>query len=895
MSTKNIYRIGIVFLLAILVVGGFTGWIIEWLWLDNLGYAQVFWTLKTTQFLLFAGSLVIALLYVLPNMNALAKNFSRMSFGQSPLAQLNLHTISHRQFRRIFWGLGIAIAIFFSMAFFTQWDAFFRFYWSEPFNSVDPIFNNDLGFYIFQLPFIQVVQNSLISLVFFVSIALAIVYIYSGALSVGPSKKIVAASGIKKQLYLNLGIWLLLLSWGYYLGRYNILYSESGVVYGASYVDVTITLPVAWLLCALCFALALLAFYQLYKNRLKWLLIGGGVTIIIGAIGTALLPSITQNYVVEPNELQLERPFIENNIKLTREAYELDEMNTRNYNPGDTLTWAQIQNNKKVIDNIRLWDPRLIIETYRQLQEIRLYYQFYNVDVDRYHTSEGYLQMMLSARELAQELPERADTWVNKRLQYTHGYGLVMSTVAQQTVQGDPEMVIKNLPPVTEMGLKVEQPAIYYGEHNSDYKIVDTGVKELDYPQGDENVYTHYGGSGGVSINGFFEKLLFSWKFGDINILLTDYINENSRIIFWKTVSERVQRIAPFLRYEDEPYMVLSEGKLYWIQDAYTVTDYYPYSSPIESERLNYIRNSVKVVVDAYNGTVDFYAMNEEDPILDVYRKVFPELFKSLDEMPESLKQHLRYPKYLFNQQIEKYNTYHMTNPQVFYNNEDLWVRPNERYAGRQVQMEPYYLLSKLPGQDSLQYLLIMPLTPRNRDNMIGWMAAKSDFPEYGEVSVFELPKERLILGPAQIEARIDQDTEISRQFSLWDQRGSNVVRSNLMIIPIENSFLYVEPVFLISETLNIPQLQRVIATTGEKIVMEPTLDEAIRSLFGKTEMIAPILPFTPVSDTNMNTTSNQFRQVQNLWNEAMDALENGNWPLFGEKMDELKELMNNE
>lgn len=891
--SKSIYRVVIILLLSILALVGLTDWIVEWLWLDSLGYEQVFSTIKITQTLMFASSLVVALLYVVPNMNMLAKNFSFINFGQSPLAQLNLHTFSTKKFRKIFWGVGAVISIFFSLALLTRWDTYFRFHGSEMFGQLDPIFGNDMGFYIFRLPFIQLVQNSLISLVFFVTIALIILYIYSGALSVGPSKKISATGSVKKQISINLGIWLLLLSFGYYLDRYNILYSESGVVYGASYVDVNIILPVTWVLIVLCFLLALLAFYQIYRNRFKWLLIGGLATFVIGVAGTAILPAITQSYVVEPNELQLERPFIENNIKLTRKAYALDEMNTRDYNAGDTLRWNQIQQNDAVIENIRLWDPNILIQTYRQLQEIRSYYQFYNVDVDRYHTTEGYLQMMLSARELAEELPEQADTWVNQRLQYTHGYGLVMTPVAKQTAQGDPEMVIKNLPPATDMGFEVDQAAIYYGEHNSDYKIVNTKVKELDYPQGDKNVYTHYSGTGGLSIDNFFEKLLFAWQYGDINILLSDYISDGSKIIFWKTISERVRRIAPFLRFEDEPYLVLSDGKLYWIQEAYTVSEYYPYSEPAEEGSFNYIRNSVKVVIDAYNGSVNFYSVNEEDPVLNVYKNVFPGFFKTLDKMPQSLKQHLRYPKYFFNKQIDKYNTYHMTNPQVFYNNEDIWTRPNERYMGREVKMDPYYLLSKLPGEDSLQYLLISPLTPKNRDNMIAWMAAKSDFPEYGEVSVFELPKERLILGPAQIEARIDQDTEISRQLSLWDQRGSNVVRSNLIIIPIENSFLYIEPVFLISQSLDIPQLQRVIATNGDKIVMEPTLNEAILSLFGKTEMIQPLLAVPNIQQPAEGGMQTQFKEVRTLWKQAMQALQDGDWQLFGERMNEVEELLN--
>lgn len=894
--SKKIFWLIIPLLLIIAVIGGFTDWIIEWLWLDNLGYDQVFWTIKTTQALLLISSLAVALAYVLPNMNYLGKKFSTMNFGQSPLGQLNLQNISTRKIKNVFYGLGAAISVFFSLAFFMRWDTYFRFHWNATFGEADPVFGNDIGFYLFRLPFIELIQNSLISLVFFVTIATIILYVYSGALSLRSTKEVTAASGVKKHISINLGIWLLLLSWGYYLGRYELLYNAGGAVYGAGYVDLNVKLPVIWILCILCFLLALTAFFQLYKNRFKWLLIGGLATVIIGALGNGLLPGVVQKFVVEPSELQLEEPYIQNNISQTRKAYALEKMETQPYSaqPSEDMSWSTVQKNKQTIENIRLWDPRLLIQTYRQLQEIRLYYQFYNVDVDRYQTDKGYLQMMVSARELSEDLPERADTWVNRRLQYTHGYGLVMSPVTQEGASGDPRLVIKDIPPVSQMGLNVEQPAIYYGQQNRDYKIVNTNVRELDYPSGDENVYTNYQGESGVNIGNFFSQLLFSWNFGDINILLTDYINDDSKIIFWKQIRERVKRIAPFLRIEDDPYLVLDSGKLYWIQDAYTTSPDYPYSEPSEGQ-YNYIRNSVKVVVDAYNGTVDFYVSDEDDPVLDVYRDIFPDMFQSMDQMPGNLRQHIRYPIHYFKAQISKYNKYHMTESQVFYNNEDLWTRPNEKYGGRSIKMEPYYVLTKLPGQEELQYLLISPLTPNNRDNMIGWMAANSDYPNYGEVSVYQLPKERLILGPAQIEARIDQDTEISRQLALWDQRGSRVIRGNLMVIPIENSFIYVEPVFLIAEGVDIPQLQRVIATSGDRIAMQPTLQESIEALYGKKERVATaeIDTATARPAQAAGGTSKEFSQLRSLWKEASQALQNSNWEEFGQKMKEIEQMLN--
>lgn len=897
-KSKGIYRIVFFLLLIVVLLATFTDWIVEWLWLSDLGYEQVFWTIKTTQILLVVISLVVALLYILPNMHVLSKKFQTMSFGQSPLAQLNLDRVDPGKMRATFYGLGTLIGIFFSLSFFVRWDSYFRFHWNETFGSLDPVFGNDIGFYVFRLPFIELIQNSLTTLVFFVTVALIILYVYSGALALVPrSKEISAISGVKKQLSINLGIWLLLLAWGYYLERYQLLYNDSGVVYGAGYVDLTIKLPVLWIMTILCLILAVIAFSQWQKSRIKLLAVGGAVAILVGALGNVLLPGLVQQFVVNPSELQLETPHLENNIEQTRKAYALDKMTTQSYSaqrPED-MSWSTIEQNEETIENIRLWDPRLLIQTYRQLQEIRLYYQFYNVDVDRYHTDEGYLQMMVSARELSEELPARADTWVNRRLQYTHGYGLVMSPVAQEGTQGDPRLVIKDIPPVTEMGFKVDQPAIYYGEHNSDYKIVNTNVQELDYPRGNENVYTNYQGSTGVSVGSLFSQLLFSWQFGDINILLTEYINENSKIIFWKRVQERINRIAPFLRMEDDPYMVLSEGELKWIQDAYTVSPHYPYSEPY-NRQYNYIRNSVKIVVDAYNGTVDFYVADDEDPVLGVYRDIFPDIFQSLDAMPEDLRQHVRYPIEFFKAQLDKYNKYHMTNPQVFYNEEDLWTRPNEKYGGQAIKMEPYYVLTKLPERETLQYLLISPLTPNNRDNMIGWMAANSDFPNYGEVSVFELPKDRLILGPAQIEAKIDQDTEISRQLALWDQRGSRVIRGNQMVIPIEDSFIYVEPVFLIAEGVDIPQLQRVIATAGDDVAMQPTLWQSIEALYGKRdERIASAeidtsLAAPPVETTEMTA---EFSQLRNLWKEASQALSDNNWEEFGRKMKEIEDMLN--
>jgi hypothetical protein len=480
---------------------------------------------------------------------------------------------------------------------------------------------------------------------------------------------------------------------------------------------------------------------------------------------------------------------------------------------------------------------------------------------------------MLSTRELAPELPVQAQTWVNKNLEFTHGYGMVMNFVSKTIGGGFPQYIIKNIPPESEPGLNISQSAIYYGEVAPGYKIVATGIKEFDYPKGNNNVYTSYQGSGGIPLDSLSKRLLFTWTQQDINILLTSYLKPQSKIQIWRGVQERVAKIAPFLLLDKDPYAVLSDGRLYWIQDAYTTSDRYPYSRPETdgpAAGMNYIRNSVKVIVDMYNGSVSFYIMDPKDPVLNVYRRAFPGVFKSLSELSPGLKSHLRYPQDLFAIQASQYSTFHMTDPQVFYNREDLWVAPQEKYNDNVTAMEPYYILMKLPGSDQLEYLMMTPFTPQNRDNMIAWLAARCDFPEYGKMLFYELPKDKLIYGPNQVSAMIDQSTTISQQLTLWDQKGSGVIRGKLVVIPIENAFLYVVPLYLRAEGTNFPQLKRVIVATGDKVVMEPTLDEALSALFGSS----PVLSESGAKPTQVETTNLTQARIQLMAaQKAIDSL----------------------
>ena len=606
--------------------------------------------------------------------------------------------------------------------------------------------------------------------------------------------------------------------------------------------------------------------------------------------------------MVKPNEITKERPYIEHNIEFTRMAYGLDKITEKNFPSAGELTLEDLNKNARTIENIRLWDHRPVLETYKQLQEMRLYYEFGQVDVDRYVLNGQETQVMIAPREIEiGRLPQQAQTWVNQRLKYTHGYGLCMSPVNEVTNGGLPVFSIKDIPPKSSVDLTIERPEIYYGEKTGLYVIVNTLEQEFDYPKGDENVYTTYEGTGGVRIGSFFRRLAFAWRFSDAKILLTGYITPESRIMFHRSINQRYRTVAPFLRYDQDPYLVVADGKLYWIQDAYTTTSMIPYSEPTRTsptERINYIRNSVKAVVDAYTGEMRFYIIDESDPLIATYRKIFPKLFRSFEEMPAALKAHIRYPVDLFMLQAKMYNTYHMRDPQVFYNQEDVWSIPNEIYGEAEQRMLPYYIIMRLPDEDREEFLLMLPMTPTKKNNMVAWMSAKCDLDEYGKLLIYKLPKDKLIYGPMQIEAKISQKPDISREFTLWGQRGSSVIRGNLLAIPIEQSFLYVEPIYLQSTESQIPQLKRVIVAYEDRLAMAETLEEALREVFGE-EMEASL--GTPIVLEDAEKTALKAavgsekdlpRSAMEHYNRAQAHLRNGRWAKYGEEMEALRKVL---
>jgi uncharacterized membrane protein (UPF0182 family) len=863
----------------------------QWLWMrEVVGYLDIFYRLLTVKWALWGLSFLAVFFCCWINFNFAAAKvsaFYRAAVGDtSRIDTRGDLVVSSRFLKAGGVVISIVIALIFALTFHSEWDTYLRFRWGGAVGQLDPVFSKDIGFYLFNLPFYELIQNSMMNLAVLTLLIVFGAYIYFGVVRFGRNPVVQGSRKVIGHLSFLLLFLLGVLVWGYYLDRFELLYSATGVVYGAGYTAYNVTRIMLWIMVFASILLAILIIAGYFTGRFKIPAIGAMSYVVLYFAIIIVLPGLVQKFKVQPSELELETPFLKHNIELTRRAFQLDKIEEKTYPALEDLTLSDISRNQETMDNIRIWDWRPILQTYRQTQEIRLYYQFYDVDVDRYHLKDGYHQVMLSARELAAQLPPKARTWVNEYLQFTHGYGPVMNFVSKKASEGLPDYIVDNIPPESPYNITVDQPAIYYGEKSSGYRIVGTTVKEFDYPKGNQNVYTEYRGKGGIPLDSFWKKSLFAWTQSDINILLTSYLGPQSRIQIWRNVRERVARIAPFLELDHDPYLVISEGKLYWIQDAYTISDRFPYSQPYKKNfnQLNYIRNSVKAVVDAYNGSVQLYVMDPQDPVLALYRRAFPGAFKDLANLPRDLKNHLRYPEDLFAIQTDLYRTYHMTTPQVFYNQEDLWDFPKEKYAGGAIPLEPYYILMRLPGTQALQYLLMTPFTPQNRDNMIGWMAAKCDFPQYGHLLVYQLPKKRLIFGPIQIEAMIDQNTRISEQLSLWDQKGSRVIRGNLIVIPIDNAFLYVEPVYLIAEGINIPQLKRIIVIQGNKVVMAPTLEQALRAVVGEK------VPEKKAIATAVQ--NNHLVRAKEEFNKAQQALEHGKWQDFGNAMQTLKKIL---
>jgi len=899
LKRKTLILLGLI-IAALVMLRFFVSYYGDWLWFENVGFAEVFTTILWARVLAFA--VFFAIFGIFAGLNiAIARRWGRptrlirVTTPEEPLTPFAI--IFHRTYVDSVWAIIIfLLAVIMASSASDSWMAILQFLHRSPFGVPDPIFHKDVGFYVFALPLYLFLRGWYLTTLFLVSVAVALSYYLDQAIGVHENRFYIHP-WVKSHLGVLGGLFLLGIAWTYRLKLYGLMYSSSGVAYGASYSDVYAQIPAYWTLVILALAMAALFFLMPILKRWKWLLYMS-VVYLLTLIGFSwVYPGLIQQYVVKPNELVKETPYIKNTIDFTRLAFGLDRAQELPFSVNDSMAYTDIQKNEPTIHNIRLWDHRPLIATYKQLQEIRLYYDFKSVDVDRYQVGSKYTQVAIAARELPPSLlPGPARTWVNMHLVYTHGYGAVMSPVNEVTEDGLPEFAIKDIPPRSTGVTKVTRPEVYFGEETERFCVVNTETKEFDYPKGNENVYTSYDGRGGVQISSFLRRLVYAADFLDVNLLLSRYITSQSRIMFHRTITDRDYTIAPFLAYDSDPYIVVGEdGRLYWIHDAYTTSNMFPYSQPLSPgssrDRLNYIRNSVKVVIDAYNGDVSYYIIDPSDPVVQTYSKIFPTLFKPIKQMPPFLKTHIRYPMDLFLIQAQMYATYHMTDPQVFYNREDLWSTPQEIYKETQQALPPYYIIMRLPGSSSEEFILMLPLTPSGKNNMVAWMCARCDGDSYGQLVIYMLSKEKLIYGPMQIEARINQKPDISAELTLWGQRGSSVIRGNLLIIPIEHSFIYVEPIYLQSEQGQIPQLKRVIAVQGGQVEMRKDLDEALRAVFSveavPQEQVQKALAAVPTGPL-----STMAQEALNHYNKALDYLKQGNWGKYGEELSQIKRLL---
>ena len=883
----------------------------EKLWFDSLGYNKRFWTVVFTK----AGFVVGG--------GLLAGLFTTLLLSSIPKSR-----------RGVKW-LGVLASVFVGALWgFANWNTFLKFWFRVDGKMADPVFQLNEAFYLFDLPFFDQVVGIFQFLAYLALgvsfVALFVVYedksnIKFGKPSIEFEKKHFTS------LFVSAGVILLLWAVGYYLDRFRLMYSDYGVVNGPGSTDLQIKLPILNIATGLTLVLAIVLFVPRLRNYFL-ILIGRREDILarfylsivyvfvlsglIYVLGLGAVPYLFQQYRVEPNEITFEKEYIKNNIAFTKNAFNLGNVEEKEFKAAERFSQNLIKENQSIFDNIRLWDWRALDAVLKQFQEIRLYYEFKDVDIDRYRYNGEYKQVMVSAREMEVEnLPENSQTFVNKRFKYTHGHGMALSTVSDFTKEGLPNFLVKDIPPKTKFEqLEVDKPQIYYGELTNDYVIVNSSEKEFDYPSGDKNIYTSYEGEGGVGISNFFRKLVYSYKMGGTQLLLSSYPDQDSRIMFKREITKRIKTLAPFLKLDNDPYIVNADGELYWMVDAYTTSSYYPYSEPfpsterieykkgeVESELrirhdrfagINYIRNSVKVAVNAYNGEVDFYIFDDNDPIVQVWDSIFPDLFKSRADMPQSLENHIRYPADLLLIQGLVFSKYHMEDPEVFYNQEDLWIRATEKYYSDIIPVEPYYIMWELPDADQSEFSLILPFTPKNRQVLIGWIAGLCDPENYGRLMAYNFPKEKRVLGTQQVETKIDQDSYLSGQLSLWDQRGSEVIRGNVLAIPIGNTLIYVEPIYLQAETAAYPELRLVCIMHEDKLSYAETFDEALKGIFDDAQgqpALADGEKSIPQIKTNIENT---IKQANEAFDNYLNATGKGNFEEASKQLESLESLL---
>jgi len=888
--------------LAVMVVLGVAKWssglYTDWLWFGSLHYRQVFLTILFTELglRLAVGVLVFVVLFV--NLMFTRRSIlaalgtplaSRdgedgvVTLRQSPLANF----LGPRTVTWTFFLLSVVLGFFLSFTVSGSWVVLQKFLHPTPFNVTDPVFGLDISFYVFKLPFYTFIYQFLLWLTVLVAFWVGLVY-FLLAVPRGPGAMF-RLNAARYHLSALALVFFLVKAWGYRLDQFMLLFSQEGMVYGPGYTDLHAVLPGLWILLVVSLLCAAAVVTNLFVRQFRLVPLAVGFLVAASVVFLNIYPALVQKFVVAPNEFDKEKPYIERSIAFTRAAYDLNDITAQDFPATGVLTGDELAANQSVVNSIRLWDEGPLQATYNQIQTMRLYYTFPQIDVDRYTLNGQYRQVLLGVREIDQtQLPDQARTWINEKLKYTHGYGVAMSPVNEFTTDGLPRFYLKNIPPESDTDLQLTNPAIYYGQDTNGYVVVDTNTPEFDYPKGDDNAYTTYRGDGGVAIGNAWRRLLFAFSFADYKLLFSGDISNSSRLLYYRNISQRVPKLAPFLRFDRDPYPVVANGKVYWMWDAYTETDMYPYSEPF-GDGNDYMRNPVKVVVDAYTGDVNFYVSDPTDPLIQTWSRIFPGMFQPLSQMPAALRAHIRYPLDYFTVQARMYATYHMTDPQVFYNKEDKWSMPTDTVQQQPDKtVQPYYIITRLPGQPKAEYVLILPFTPQNKQNMVAWLAARMDPPNYGKLVVYEFPKQQVVYGPQQIDALIDQNTTISAQLTLWNQQGSKVIRGNLMVIPIDNAILYVEPLYLQAQQSKMPELARVIAISGNNIAMEPTLGDALNQLFHpSTTSGGGTLP-APATET----LTQLIQKANQVYDEAQKQLQAGNWAGYGDDLRQLKEIL---
>ena len=912
----------------------------NWLWFSSLGLRSVYSTVLFTRVWLYIVGLavsgtVLAFTY---------RTAFRAAWGPPVLPFSDWAFTWIR--RGIIGGIivmGTIIAFSFASGLANRYEVFLLFMNATDFGITDPHFGIDVGFYMFTMPMLHTIQGWLMGLAIVLIVTTAGIYLLVfSARGVNP----VFGVRARGQLAITGAFLMATIAFAHFLDRYETLFSPFGAVTGTAYADVNARLPALLLLTVIALISGAIMLFALrvqnLRQSLRLILAAFGLWVFAALVAGLVWPALTQRLAVSPSELQRERPYIERNIEWTRLGFDLERIDVRPYDVHEETLAADVAANPETMQNIRLWDPRPLESVLNQLQHLRLYYSFLDVDVDRYIVDGDYRQVLVGAREMFQSgLDDAAQNWVNRTLIYTHGYGLVVSTATDFNQSGQPNFILRDVPP--SGSFEIAQPRIYYGEgyglDSGDYAdrlsldveteaelragiitndaiIVNTTEPQFDRPAGDESATPEfidtYDGAGGVALPSFFRRAAYAWELLDANVLLSRQFTPESRVLYRRNIADRVATVAPFLELDDDPYLVIHDDRLYWIQDAFMTSDRLPYSGRIGADRVgpnsefesftrpfNYIRNSVKVVVDAYNGSMDFYSLETggPDPLLEVYRNIFPTLFTPIEEMPQALREHIRYPEELLRAQAETFLQYHMTDAKEFFLKEDEWQlaeevvgvdvpvnpdNPNGEARPRNRTITPYYVIMKLPGADAEEFVLILPFTPKEKPNLVAWMAARSDGAEYGETIVFEFPKDRLFNGPSQIEARIDNDPTISEQFTLWNQSGSQVLRGNLLVIPIGEALLYAEPIYLQAESLAFPELKRVILATNDRVVMEPTLDEAVASLLGNRAQAA--------TGTLGGLEREELERILDDLVEAVESLQ-GDTQMLEQSLDSLRDL----